>query len=167
MAHPLIRKLEQFTCLSADDQRLLERLTREHVRRIGPREDIVCEGDEAGEIHLILSGWACRSKQLEDGRGAILGFLLPGDLCDLDSFLIGAMDHSVGALTTVTVAGILRTQFDELMLHHARIAKALWGKCSSMRLSSGSGRSISASAPRMSACAICCASCSCVCGLWA
>jgi CRP-like cAMP-binding protein len=81
MAHPFIRKLERFTRLSADDQRLLERLTFEHVRRIGPREDIVSEGDEPGEIHLFLSGWACRSKQLEDGRTAILAFLLPGDLC--------------------------------------------------------------------------------------
>jgi CRP-like cAMP-binding protein len=126
MAHPLIRKLEQLTWLSADDQRLLERLTWEHVRRIGPREDIVCEGDGPGEIHLILSGWACRSKLLEDGRGAILAFLLPGDLCDLDSFLLRTMDHSVGALTAVTVAGIPRPLFEDLMLHHARIAQALW-----------------------------------------
>ena len=128
MAHPLIRKLEQFTWLSADDQRLLERLTWEHVRRIGPREDIVCEGDAPGEIHLILSGWACRSKHLEDGRGAILAFLLPGDLCALDSLLLRPLDHSVSALTAVSVAGIPRTQFDDLMLHHARIAQALWGQ---------------------------------------
>jgi CRP-like cAMP-binding protein len=128
MANPLIRKLEQFTRLSADDQRLLERVTSEHVRRFGPREDILCEGDEPGEIHLILSGWACRSKQLEDGRGAILAFLLPGDLCDSNRFLLGAMDHSVGALTSVTVARIPRPLFEDLMLHHARIAQALWGQ---------------------------------------
>lgn len=127
MAHPLIRKLEQFTRLSADDQRLLERVTCEHVRRFGPREDIVCEGDAPGEIHLILSGWACRSKQLEDGRGAILAFLLPGDLCDPNSFLLGAMDHSVSALTSVTVAGIPRPLFEDLTFNHPRIARALWG----------------------------------------
>lgn len=128
MAHPFIRKLGQVIHLSADDQRLLERLTWEqHVRRIRPREDIVCEGDEPGEVHLILSGWACRSKQLEDGRGAILAFLLPGDLCDLDTFRRHAMDHSVGALTAVSVAGIPRPLLEELMLHHTRIAQALWG----------------------------------------
>jgi CRP-like cAMP-binding protein len=128
MVHPFIRKLEQFTRLSADDQRLLERLTWEHVRRIGPREDIVREGDEPGEIHLILSGWACRAKQLEDGRTAILAFLLPGDLCDPNSFLLGTMDHSVSALTAVTVAGIPRPLVEDLMVHHARIAQALWGQ---------------------------------------
>jgi CRP-like cAMP-binding protein len=127
MATPLIRKLEQFTRLSADDQRLLERVTAEHVRRIGPREDILCEGDAPGEVHLILSGWACRSKQLEDGRGAILAFLLPGDLCDPDSFLLHTMDHSVGALTSVTVAGIPRPLFEDLTLNHSGIAQALWG----------------------------------------
>jgi CRP-like cAMP-binding protein len=126
MAHPHIRKLEQFTRLSADDQRLLERLTSERVRRFGPREDVLCEGDAPGEVHLILSGWGCRSKELEDGRGAILAFLLPGDLCDLDSFFLRTMDHSVGALTAVTVAGIPRPLFEDLMLNHARIAQALW-----------------------------------------
>jgi CRP-like cAMP-binding protein len=126
MTNPLIRKLEQFIRLSADDQRLLERVTSEHVRRIGPREDILCEGDAPSEVHLILSGWACRSKQLEDGRGAILAFLLPGDLCDLDTFLLHQMDHSVGALTSVAVAGIPRSLFEDLTLNHARIAQALW-----------------------------------------
>ncbi|WP_445504703.1 Crp/Fnr family transcriptional regulator [Microvirga sp. G4-2] len=128
MANPLIRKLERFTRFSADDQRLLERVTSEHVRRFGPREAILCEGDEPGEIHLILSGWACRSKQLEDGRGAILAFLLPGDLCDPNSFLLGQMDHSVGALTSASVAGIPRPLFEDLMLNHSRIAQALWGQ---------------------------------------
>ena len=127
MAHPFICKLEQFTRLSADDQRLLERVMSEHVRRIGPREDILCEGDAPGEIHVILSGWACRSKQLEDGRTAILAFLLPGDLCDPNSFLLGAMDHSVSAVTSVTVAGIPRPLFEDLTLTRPRIAQALWG----------------------------------------
>jgi CRP-like cAMP-binding protein len=128
MATPLIRKLAQFTRLSADDQRLLGRVTCEHVRRFGPREDILCEGDEPGEIHLILSGWACRSKQLEDGRTAILAFLLPGDLCDLNRLLVGAMDHSVGALTSVSVAGIPQAVFEDLILNHSRIAQALWAQ---------------------------------------
>ena len=98
------------------------------MRRLGAREDIAREGDAPGEIHLILSGWACRSKRLEDGRGAILAFLLPGDVCDLDSFFLGTMDHSVGALTAVTVAGIPRPLFEDLMLRHASIAQALWGQ---------------------------------------
>jgi hypothetical protein len=46
MAHPLIRKLERFTRLSADDQRVLEHATSEHIRQFGPREDLLCEGDK-------------------------------------------------------------------------------------------------------------------------
>jgi CRP-like cAMP-binding protein len=34
----------------------------------------------------------------------------------------------VGALTAVTVAGIPRPLFEDLMLHHTRIAQALWGQ---------------------------------------
>jgi CRP-like cAMP-binding protein len=128
MTNPLIRKLEQFTSLSAEDQRLPEQLITQRVRRFGPREDLMCEGDEPGEVTVVLSGWACRYKQLEDGRGAILAFLLPGDLCNPNIFTLGEIDHSVGALTPVTVAGIPRPLFEDLILNHSRIAQALWGQ---------------------------------------
>src|SRR5215218_4452511 len=126
MAHPLIRKLEQFTRLSADDQRVLERATSEHIRQFGPREDLLCEGDKPSGVTVVLSGWACRYKQLEDGRSAILAFLLPGDLCDSNIFTLGEMDHSVGALTPVTAAAISRPLFQDLMLNHPPISQALW-----------------------------------------
>jgi CRP-like cAMP-binding protein len=126
MAHPLIRKLERFTRLSADDQRVLEHATSEHIRQFGPREDLLCEGDKPSGVTVILSGWACRYKQLEDGRSAILAFLLPGDLCDSNIFTLGEMDHSVGALTPVTAAAISRPLFQDLMLNHPPISQALW-----------------------------------------
>ncbi|GEO18119.1 Crp/Fnr family transcriptional regulator [Microvirga aerophila] len=126
MANPLIRKLQQVIRLSADDQRLLEQATSERVTRFGQREDLMSEGDEPREIHPILSGWACRYKQLEDGRRAVLAFLLPGDLCDPSPLVLGEMDHSVGTLTSGTLAAIPRAVFEELTFHHPRVAQALW-----------------------------------------
>src|SRR5918993_5753759 len=126
MANPLIRKLEQFSRLPAEDQRVLEQATAGHIRRFGPREDLMFEGDELGEVTVVLSGWAGRYKQLEDGRSAILAFLLPGDLCNPNISVLREMDHSVGALTPVTVAEISQPLFEDLMLNHPRISRALW-----------------------------------------
>jgi len=93
MSNPLVRKLEQFAHLSTEDRSILEHATTVQVRRYGPGEDIILEGEAPREIELVLSGWGCRYKQLEDGRRQIIAFLLPGDLCDLNIFILRAMDH--------------------------------------------------------------------------
>jgi CRP-like cAMP-binding protein len=128
MANPLIRRLQQFTELAAEDLHVLERATSAHVRQFAPRNDIICEGDEPRQINVMLSGWACRYKQLEDGREAIVAFLLPGDLCNPDIFGPHEMDYSVGTLTSLRVAEIPRPVFENLTLHHPLIAQALWSQ---------------------------------------
>ncbi|MCB8822870.1 Crp/Fnr family transcriptional regulator [Microvirga rosea] len=125
MAIALIRKLEQFTRLSAEDKQVLTEITG-RGRVFQPREDLVQEGDKPSQINVILSGWACRYKQLEDGRRSITGFMVPGDLCDQNIFILRQMDHSLGAITLVTVAEIPRAAFEELTLKHSRITQALW-----------------------------------------
>jgi CRP-like cAMP-binding protein len=50
---------------------------------------------------MILSGWLTRYKTLEDGRRQIVNFLLPGDTCDAQIYLLRQMDHSIGTLTPV------------------------------------------------------------------
>jgi CRP-like cAMP-binding protein len=126
MATHLIRKLEQFTRLSADDKKVLERAASLKMRRLGPREDIICEGAKPTQINLVIEGWACRYKYLEDGRRQIAAFLLPGDLCDLRMFVLTQMDHSIGTLTPVTVAEIPRDTIVDLTSNHLRLSRALW-----------------------------------------
>jgi len=124
--NPLIRKLEQFVRLSADDRTILERAASDRVRKFAARVDIAREGDKPKEVHLILSGWACRYKQLEDGRRQVISFFLPGDLCDLSVFVLKEMDHSIGTITPVTIADLPREFFDEIGTGYPRIATALW-----------------------------------------
>lgn len=126
MANPLIRKLEQFTRLSAEDKRALERAAACKVRRIGTREDIIHEGDAPREVNVILEGWACRYKTLEDGRRQIMAYFVPGDLCDLNIFILRQMDHSIGTLSPVTLAEIPRDAVEHLLDSHSRISRALW-----------------------------------------
>lgn len=122
----LIRKLKSFTRLSVLDRQALEAAAAEKQRRLGAREDIICEGDNPSHVNLILDGWACRYKQLEDGRRQIISFFLPGDLCDTHIYVLRAMDHSIGTLTPVTFAEISRESLTQVTNRHSRIAQALW-----------------------------------------
>ncbi|WP_424137930.1 Crp/Fnr family transcriptional regulator [Roseomonas chloroacetimidivorans] len=126
MSNPLVRKLEQFTRLASSEKQLLDELAASGVRQIGAREDIIREGDQPQVLNLLLSGWACRYKHLEDGRRQIIAFFLPGDLCDSHVFVLREMDHSVGALTPVTFAQIPRRRVEEVSLAYPRITQALW-----------------------------------------
>lgn len=124
--NPLILKLEQFTKLSLEDKHALNLAASEGVRQIGARADIIREGDRPQSLNLILSGWACRYKHLEDGRRQIISFFLPGDLCDSHVFILRQMDHSIGSLTPVTFAQIPRRRVEEITLKHPRITQAFW-----------------------------------------
>jgi CRP-like cAMP-binding protein len=105
---------------------MLVRGSSERVRNFGPRADVSREGDRPRDVHLILSGWACRYKQLEDGRRQVVSFFLPGDMCDLNVFILKEMDHSIGTITPVAIADLSREFFDEVSAGYPRVATALW-----------------------------------------
>lgn len=122
----LIRKLENFTRLSPEERRSLDRLAQQPGPRVAPRHDLIAEGQQPTGVYLILEGWACRWKALADGRRQILSLCLPGDLCDGNGYLPRAMDHSIGALTQLKVAEIPREMLDAAMKSSDRITRALW-----------------------------------------
>jgi CRP-like cAMP-binding protein len=122
----LIRKLEQFVRLSPTDHAMLTRASTDRVRHFPARADIVREGDKPQDVHLIMSGWACRYKTLEDGRRQVVAFFLPGDICDLNVFILREMDHSIGTITAVSVADLSREFFDSVAADHPRIVTAFW-----------------------------------------
>ncbi|WP_267361115.1 MULTISPECIES: Crp/Fnr family transcriptional regulator [unclassified Methylobacterium] len=126
MLNPLIAKLEQFTHLSNEDRLMLQTLTSEPVRSYMPGTDIVREGDAPQTVRLILSGWAYRYKQLPDGRRQVIALFLPGDLCDHNVFILSEMDHSIGALSAVTLVEIPPAAFEAMMAAHPRVTRALW-----------------------------------------
>lgn len=126
MANPLIRKLEQFTRLSAENRRALDGLSQSSRRSVAARRDLIREGDRPRVINLVLDGWACRYKTLEDGRRQIMAFFLPGDLCDVHVYILQTMDHSIGALTPLSFVEISRETLEQLVDEHPRVGQALW-----------------------------------------
>ena len=124
--HRLIRKLEHYTRLSVDDRRALAEVCGARQRRFGPREMIIAEGERPQAIKLFIDGWGCRHKDLEDGRRQIISLFIPGDMCDVNIFILGEMDHSIAAVSSVTLAEITREAFETLMDRHPRVTQALW-----------------------------------------
>lgn len=121
----LKRRLQAFTRLSEDDRASIDHLSGKCVREWGAKRDLIHEGDRPRSVFVMLEGWACRYKQLPDGRRQIVAFFIPGDLCDMEIYILKAMDHSVGTLTNVRAAEISHHDFDQLMLDHPRITQAL------------------------------------------
>src|SRR5215217_5156438 len=113
VANLLTRKLEAFAPLPEADRHLLDEVI-DKARDVGPREDLIREGDAPDDVHLILAGFACRSKRLADGRRQIMAYLVPGDFCDLHVFILKAMDHTIATLSPCRVVDIPRARVLEL-----------------------------------------------------
>lgn len=126
MHNPWTMKMEQFTRFSPDQRQTLDALMTERRRQNEPGEDIIREGDHSPDCHVVLTGLACRYKTLPDGRRQIMAFLIPGDLCDAEIFILKEMDHSVGALTPTMTALIAGSRMKELLRETSCMAEALW-----------------------------------------
>jgi CRP-like cAMP-binding protein len=138
----MIRRMEQFSRFSDEDRLLLEDLTSKRQRIYQPGEDIVREGEHSPDIHIVLSGLACRYKLLENGTRQIMAFLVPGDPCDSEIFILKAMDHSIGALAPSLIASsphrliassphrliasVAGDVMKDMLLHRPGIALAFW-----------------------------------------
>ncbi len=124
MTSPLTRKLELFGLLSAEDKQMLESLAAS-ARSVASHKDLIRESDSPTEVQLVLEGMACRYKVLPDGKRSIFAYLVPGDFCDLNIFILKEMDHSIMTLSSCTVATIPRAKVLELFERPA-IARSLW-----------------------------------------
>lgn len=83
-----------------------------------PGSAILTEGAHTAHLFTLLSGWAFRFKTLEDGRRQILNYCLPGDLIGLQGSVLGAMEHSVEALSPAVLCVFQRDRLADLYKNH-------------------------------------------------
>lgn len=125
MNNPLLRKLANFTQLSDEEASAVEASSQD-VREFAAGEDVISHGDRTGGVKLLLEGFACRYKVLEDGRRQIVAYFVPGDLCDLRVFILKRMDHSIGAVVASKVATISPDNILKLTHNYPTLTRALW-----------------------------------------
>jgi CRP-like cAMP-binding protein len=126
MSNPLTMKLEQFTSFSPAERLQLDELLNYPKHTFARGKEIISEGDKVDDIHLVLTGLATRSKSLPDGTRQLMAFLVPGDLCDVEVFVLEAMDHDIIALTETTCVLIPAKEIEKLLTESSNLTRALW-----------------------------------------
>ncbi|SMD01650.1 Crp/Fnr family transcriptional regulator [Rhizobium sp. RU36D] len=79
---------------------------------------ILVEGTHSAHLYTVLDGWGFRYKILEDGRRQILNYVVPGDMIGLQGALMEEMQHSVEALTPITLCVFERSRIFSLFEKH-------------------------------------------------
>jgi CRP-like cAMP-binding protein len=86
-----------------------------HARDLRKGETIVGEGEQPRSLHIVLSGWVQKYRQLQDGRRQILALFLPGQICNLDLFTLLRTDSTLAAIGSASVAEIGRNEASDLL----------------------------------------------------
>ena len=126
MDNPLRLKLEQFASFSALESGRLDELVSRQKESYSARQDILTEGEKVKDIHIVLSGLAARYKLLDEGERQIMAFLVPGDICDLEVFVLEQMDHSVCAISDTVCAIVPADTIKDLLTEMSCLTSALW-----------------------------------------
>ena len=125
LPNPFVLKLACGADLGAQDRETLREISS-RSRPVGAKSHIIGEGDRPGDVHLVMQGYACRSKVLPDGSRQIMALLLPGDFCDLHVAILGEMDHDIVTLTPCQVVDIPRREVLALSNRSSALTRALW-----------------------------------------
>jgi CRP-like cAMP-binding protein len=126
MNNPWVMKMEQFTAFTKEERARLHAIVTSKQRVFQAQEDVIADGAHSDYCHVLLTGLACRYKILPDGERQIMAFLVPGDLCDAEIFVLKRMDHAVGTLTPSTTAMIHSSEMKTLLREASPISEALW-----------------------------------------
>ena len=129
MPNAFARRLRRFADFTPEDIAGIVRVSNlaENWRR---GQDLMRQGERPENVRILLSGWACRYKVLDDGRRQICAFLIPGDMCDLHVSLLNHMDHHIAVLSRARVATVPAAEMHVLMERHRRVERSLW--CASL-----------------------------------
>lgn len=117
--------LKRFPFLGQDDD-LLFACSGRAVRRFQAREDILSAQLPAPGIFAICSGFACRYGILANGQRQIIGFVLPGDICDPRAALFDRVDYSVAALRPVDAVLLPNEYFSTPVGNSTSFLRSLW-----------------------------------------
>jgi CRP-like cAMP-binding protein len=116
-----LRKLKGFRDFAPDELEFVHRFKKGELR-VERGATVLAEGSASAHFYTVLSGWGFRYKLLEDGRRQIVNYVMPGDLVGLQGTLMGEMQHSVEALSPMTLCVFDRDNLFRLYEKHPSLA---------------------------------------------
>jgi CRP-like cAMP-binding protein len=123
--NPLLRKLESVGTLSTEESTAILELPVT-IRQMRADHDIVRDRDRPTQCCLVIDGWLCRYKILENGTRQIFSFHVAGDIPDLQSLHLQVMDHNLGSLVQSTVAFMQHDSVRTLCRNFPHVCQLLW-----------------------------------------
>jgi CRP-like cAMP-binding protein len=116
-----LRPLPSFREFTSDELGFISRFKKGELAA-DAGATILVEGAHSAHLFTVLSGWGFRYKTLEDGRRQILNYIMPGDLIGLQGTIMGEMQHSVEALSPVSLCVFERDKLMTLYNKHPSLA---------------------------------------------
>jgi len=96
------------------------------VREVRADTVIARAGELIDVSTILLSGIACRHKDLRNGSRQITELHVPGDYMDLHSFTLKRLDHDVLALTDCRFAVVPHARLREITETHPHLTRVYW-----------------------------------------
>ncbi len=108
-----LRKQPTFIEMSRDELAFMRGFKRGELS-VDAGSTILMEGSNSPQLFTALKGIGLRYKTLEDGARQVINFVLPGDFVGLQAGLMGEMQHSVEAVTDMTLCVFSRDALWEM-----------------------------------------------------
>jgi CRP-like cAMP-binding protein len=111
---------QRFEPVPTDERAFLEQAVA-RVSEYNPGDCFVNEGDSPSESCLVVKGFASRVKTLPSGTRQIMALHIAGDFCDLHSFSLRKMDHSIAAVSRCKIAKVPHANIAEIIERFPRL----------------------------------------------
>lgn len=112
-----LRAIKSFRKFTTEELRFVERFKVGEVK-LSRGQTVLAEDENSEYLYTVLSGWLVKHKMLADGRRQIINYALPGDFLGLQAATFDKMQHSVEALSEVTLCAFPKKKFWTLYEHH-------------------------------------------------
>ncbi len=121
----LLLKLRARDIVTEEEERVL-RESVGPVSKVGAGRTLIRSGVTLSESTLLISGIACRYKDLADGQRQIMELHVAGDFLDLHSFLLKRLEHHVGSLSPVQLTTVPHDRLRFVTENYPHLARMLW-----------------------------------------
>jgi CRP-like cAMP-binding protein len=88
--------------------------------------DLVHQGQSDQAAYILVSGWACSYKLLQNGERQIVDFQIPRDFLGLRSMLLHMSDHSIEPITDIEVTEVTVADLLDAFSQTPRLATAVF-----------------------------------------
>lgn len=119
--HCPLRQNDNFKAFSGQELAFVEKFKIGELR-LDADTNILLEGARSPHLYTLLRGWTFRHTTLPDGRRQVLNYGLPGDFMGLQMSLLGEMEHTVTALTDVTLCVFDRERLWDLFKNYPELS---------------------------------------------